>query len=206
MSEITYGFGLQIATFIIVLLGATYGIFVWYRRRHEKKEYEKLMKDPLEIHFRIPEKSQYSLKYGNQDKGEQTKDELVLPANFEDHIFLILKPKINLRVTESYYGIGYTKAGVTSKKPELSYSNPFIKETSEQPKWMRDSYGCIHFTSEKRLFKDEPYPYLPAFKIRTYDKGEYKFEVIFHVLSSEWKEVKKEIHSVFNKNLILRVE
>jgi hypothetical protein len=199
LSEIMYG--LEIATFVIVFLGAIYGVTIWFKRREEKREYEKLMEDPLEVHFFIPEKSRYIIKYVNQETEEgKTKDELTIPVNSEDHIFLIIRPKLNLKVSERYFGFG----GAMEKKPEIiNANNPFTVESSEGLQWSKDWYGCYHIRGEKLYLKGETY--LPAFKIKTKEKGDYPLEITYHLCSNEWKDVKKEICKVFNKRLPLKV-
>jgi hypothetical protein len=140
VSEITLG--LETFTFLIVFFSGVYGVYIWNKRRKEKGEYEKLMEDPLEVHFLIPAKRMHVIKYENQDNEDHTKDELIIPPNFEDYIYLIIRPKLDLYASDMYYGFGPHDG----KIPELSYSNLFIVQSSDQnPRWSLDTYGCIHF-------------------------------------------------------------
>jgi hypothetical protein len=167
----------------------------------EEDEYQKLIEDPLEVHFRIPPKSEQLIKYEKQDDIDHEKNELVLPANSEDYLFLIIRPKLNLYSSDRYFGFGPHDG----RRPELSYCELFYVESSGlTPRWGLDIYGCIHFETEKLFFKDETY--LPSFKIKTHFKGNYPLEITFNVRSTEYKDVKKEIGKLIRKYLTLRVE
>jgi hypothetical protein len=200
LSEIT--FGLETATFLIVFFSAVYGVYLWNKKRKETDKYEKLMENPVEVHFLIPAKKlNIELKYEKQDEEDHIKDELTIPQNFEDHIILLIRPKLNLSVNDRYFGFGPHDG----KIPELSYSNIYVTQSSDQSAhWYIDRYGCIHFDTEKQFFKDETY--LLSIKIKTYDKGSYPLEITFNVMSNEYKEVKKEIGRRIVRYLSVRVE
>jgi hypothetical protein len=201
LSEFTGTFGLELATFLIVLLTAIYGVILWYRRREEEKEYRKLTEDPFEYNFLIPAKSEHLIKYEKQDDKGYEKKEVVLPANFEDYLFLIIKPKLSLHTSDNYFGFGPHDG----RRPELSYCQLFYVQSSGlTPRWGLDIYGCVHFPSEKWFFKGETY--LPSFQIVTHDRGTYPLEVTFNISSTEHKGVKKEIGKLVRKYLTLRVE
>lgn len=199
MSEVIVG--LEVATFLIVFFTGVYGVYVWNTKRKENDEYEKLMEDPLEVHFRIPAKSQHLIKYEKQDDEDHTKDELIIPPNSEDYLFLIIRTKLNLYASDRYFGFGPHD----NRRPELSYSNLFIVQSSDQiPHWNLDTYGCIHFDTEKLWLKGETY--LVNFKIETHDKGKYPLEITFNVRSPAYKDTKKEIGKLIRRYLTLRVE
>jgi hypothetical protein len=200
LSEYTI-FGLELATFLIVLLGAVYGVVRWAGKRREEHQYRKLIEDPFEIYFRIPPKTERLIKYEKQDEKDYTKNELTLPPNSEDYIFLLIRPKLNLYSSDRYFGFG----SHDGRRPELSYAQLFYLESSgmTQP-WGLDIYGCVHFETEKWFFKGETY--LPSFKIVTHDRGNYPLEVDFNVRSTEYKDVKKEIGIHIVKHLNLKVE
>jgi hypothetical protein len=200
LSEYTT-FGLGLATFLIVLAGAVYGVIRWIKKKKEEDEYKKLIEDPLEVYFRIPPKSLHLIKYEKQDDEDHTKNELVLPPNSEDYLFLLIRPKLNLYSSDRYFGFGPHDGRI----PELSYCELFYVESSGlSPRWGLDIYGCIHFETEKWFFKDETY--LPSFQIVTHDKGNYLLEIDFNFRSTEYKNVKKEIGKHIVKHLTLRVE
>jgi hypothetical protein len=95
LSEIT--FGIDLATLIIVLSSAVYSIYFWNKKREEKKEYERIMDDPIDFRFFIPHKDLgITLKYYKQDNEDHETDELALPPNFEDQILILIRPKLNL--------------------------------------------------------------------------------------------------------------
>lgn len=200
MSEIVLG--LEIATFLIVFFSGLYGVYVWNKKRKEKKEYEKIMNDPVEFHFFIPHKDLgIILKYYKQDGEDHEKDELVIPPNFEDDIIILIRPKLNLYINEWYCGFG-TPNG---KIPQLSYSNVYVVQSSNRnTQWYIDRYGCLHFEVKKQYFKGEVY--LGSIRIKTYEKGSYPMEIVCNVTSNEFKEVKKEIGRKIVKSLLVRVE
>lgn len=198
LSEITYG--LEIATFVIVLIGAIYAVYFWWTRKKEKEEYEKLMEDPLEMHFLIPSTTHWKINYAKQDDVKESLiDELILPVNFEDYLFLHIKPKLNLKITQRYFGFEGT-----GTKPKITYSNPFRKEGSDTFQWYRDWHGYYHIMGEVFWLKDEVI--LPAFKIETQEKGIYELTAIFYISSNEWKDTKKEIGKALTKKLTVRVQ
>ena len=199
MPEISLG--IDIATFLIVLVTAVYGVYFWNKRRIEKNEYEKIMEDPIEFHFLIPPKKLISLKYDKQDNEDHIKNEIVIPPNFKDHIIILMRPKINMLMNEWYCGFG-TPDG---KIPQLAYSNVYVVQSSIQnAQWYIDRYGCIHFETKKQYFKDETY--LGSIGINTYEKGHFPLELTFNVTSNEYKDVKKEIGRKITKHLSVRVE
>lgn len=200
MSEITLG--VDVATLLIVLSGAIYGVYFWYKRRVENKEYETIMKDPVDFHFFIPHKSMgIVLKYYEQDEQDHEKDELVIPSHFEDDIIILAKPKLNLLMNEWYCGFG-TPDG---KLPELSFSDVYVvKSANRNSQWYVDRYGCIHFEIKKQIFKDDVG--LRSIRINTNEKGRYPLELVYFVIGNEYKEVKKEKVRKVIKHLWLKVE
>ena len=197
----------QISTFILLVITALLTILLglkklydWHKRRQERKECDEIMKDPLEVHFFIPRKGVYEISYEKQDTTVQDKDELEISKDIEEVIFLRIKPRINVKVGDRYFGF---KIGERRKKPEISYYNPFVNETSFQRKWYKDWYGHLHMTEERFWYKDEIY--VSSFKIKTYDEGDYTFYMTFHLSCNEYKSVKEERHTVATKTLKIRV-
>jgi hypothetical protein len=72
------------------------------------------------------------------------------------------------------------------------------------PQWYVDRYGCLHFEVNKQYFKGEVY--IGSAKIKTYEKGSYPMEIVYNVISYEYKEIKKEIGNKITKHLVVRVE
>lgn len=200
MSEITLD--VDIATLLIVLSSAIYGVIFWYKRRIENEEYEKIMNDPLEFHFLIPHKDLgIALKYYNQDEKDYEKDELVIPPNFEDNIIILIRPKLNLFINDWYCGFG-TPNG---KIPELYFSEEYVVQSSNRNyQYYVDRYGCIHFEVKTRVFKNDAG--LRSIRIKTYEKGSYPLEIASNVISNEYKNVKREIGRRIIKHLLVRVE
>lgn len=198
----------QILTFILLattsLLTISLGLktlYNWYKKKREKKEYDKIMEDPLEVHFFIPTLEDYKITYEKQDMKIHPKYELEIPKGVEDVVFLRIKPRINIKLGDKYFGF---KIKETRKKPEISYSNAFMKETSFQKEWYKDWYGHLHFPKERFWYKDEIY--ISVFKIKTYDKGDYTLYMYFTVSCNEYKSVKEERHTVALKTLKIRVK
>lgn len=200
MSEVTLG--VDTATFLIVFSSAIIGFYFWNRRRIENKEYEKLMDNPLEFHFFIPNmKLKIPLKYYKQDDEDHTPDELVMPPNFEDDLMILIRPKLSLLINEWYCGFGPPNG----KLPELSYSDVYVKQSINRntPRYI-DSYGCVHFEVKQRYFLDDSY--IGSMKIKTNEKGNFPLEIVFHVISSEYKEIKREISRKITRHLMVKVE
>lgn len=200
MSEITLG--VDLATLLIVLSSALYGVYFWYKRKVEKEEYEKIMNDPVEFHFFIPHKDLgIVLRYYEQDRQDHEKNELVLPPNFEDDIIILIRPKLTLLMNEWYCGFG-TPDG---KIPQLSFSDVYVVQSANRnSQYYIDRYGCIHFEIKKQVFKDDVG--LRSLRVKTYEKGSYPLEIVYFVISNEYKEVKKEIDRKVIKHLLVRVE
>jgi hypothetical protein len=200
MSEITLG--VDVATLLIVLSGAIYGVYFWSKRRKQNEEYEKIMDDPIEFHFFVPHKELgIILKYYNQDGSDHEKDELVIPPNFEADIIILMRPKLNLLINDWYCGFGTPN----SKIPELSFSDVYVVQSSNRNSpWYIDRYGCIHFEVKRQVFKNDVG--LRSIRIKTYEKGNYPLEIASNVISNEYKEVKKEIGRRIIKHLQVKVE
>lgn len=190
---------LSVGTFLIVLVGAIYKVYIWCKRRDERKEYDEIIEDPLEMHFLIPTIEKYKINYEMQNIEEQLKDELEIPANSEDILFLCIKPKINIEVRNRYFGFEGKE-----KKPIVTYFEAFVTESSISKNWYRDWHGYYHLVEESFWLKEEVY--VPAFKIKTYSDGDYVFQAIFHISCREWKNIKGEKHKVFTKKLRIKVK
>jgi hypothetical protein len=194
-----YAFGIDLGTFIILVAGVIYGVTFWFMKRKEDKEYEKLMDDPFDLNFLIPSAAHFKINYAKQDEAnDKLEKELSIPVNSEDYIFLHIKPKINLTVTQRFFGF---EGG--PNKPELTYSNPFRTEGSDTIQWYKDWYGYFHILGDILWLRDEIV--LPAFKIKTHEKGDFKLNANFYVGSKEWKSTKKEINRAIVKTLDVKV-
>jgi hypothetical protein len=196
VSEIS--FWLSVGTFLIVLVGAIYGLYIWCKRRKERKKYDEIMEDPLEIHFLIPTVEKYKINYEMQHTEERFKDELEIPANFEDVIFIWIKPRIDIEVRNRYFGFEGRE-----KKPIVEYFEAFVTESSISKNWYRDWHGYYHLIDESIWLKEEVY--VSTFKIKTYGQGDYVFQAIFHLSCREWKNIKEERHKVFTKKLKIKI-
>ncbi|TET19321.1 hypothetical protein E3J74_07090 [Candidatus Bathyarchaeota archaeon] len=195
-------FILLVITFLFTISRGLKALYNWHKKRKERKEYTELMEDPLEVHFLIPTLKDYKITYEKQDTEiYHTKDELELPKDIKDVIFLRIKPRINAKVGDRYFGFRIKE---TRKKPEISYSDAFIKQGSIEQEWCEDWYGHLHFPKERFWYKDEKY--VSSFKIKTHEKGDYTFYMSFHVSCYEYKSIKEERHTVFSKTLKIRVK
>jgi hypothetical protein len=172
----------------------------WNKRRKERREYDEIMKDPLEVHFYIPTIEDYEITYAKQDNDIHPLDELEIPKGIEDVVFLRIKPRINVEVREIYFGfLIREKKG----KPEVFYCNPL--KTSLPKEKYKDSYGHLHLI-EERIFTPKEF-YLRPFGIRTHDAGDYTFYLVFQVSCYEYKSVKEEKHDkIENFSLKIRVK
>lgn len=198
----------QILTFIFLVITSLFSmsmalkkLYDWYKRRKENKEYDKIMKDPLEVRFFIPTLEDYEITYAKQNDDIHLKDELEIPEDVDDVIFLRIKPRINAKVGDRYFGFLIKE---TRKKPEIFYSDLFIRESSIEREWYKDMYGHLHFPKERFWYKDEIY--VSPLKITTHEKGDYPFFVFFPVSSNEYKSVKEKRHTVFQKTLKIKVK
>ena len=190
-----------VITFLFAISMGLKTLYNWYKKRREKKEYTELMEDPLEVHFLIPTLKDHKITYEKQDTEIHTKDELEIPKGIKDVIFLRIIPRINVKVADKYFGF---KIKETRKKPEISYSDVFRKEGNVEIEWYKDWYGHLHFLKERFWYKEEKY--VSSFRIKTYEKGDYTFYMYFHVSCYEYKSVKEERHTVFEKTLKIRVK
>ena len=184
----------QILTFILLVISSSIAIamglkrlYNWFKRRKEKKEYDEIMKDPLEVHFFIPRKEVFEISYARQDSTVQEKDELEIPKGVEDVVFLRIKPRINVEVSQIYFGFSISEK---KKKPEVSHYNPL--KTSVPKQVYKDRYGHLHLV-EERIFTPKEI-YVRSFKIRTHDAGDYTFYLVFKVSCDEYKSIKEERH------------
>ena len=178
----------------------------WWVRRKDYKEFEELLNKPFETHFLIPSKEKYRIKYAEQDEKEQLVDELIIPPNTEDVIFLWIKPRISVELGERYFG--FEVEGNRKKKPEIRYYNPFAIEQSRVPDYYIDWHGYYHLIGlprEQSLWR-EGEVYVPSFKIRTYDEGNYTFQAIFHLSCNGYKSIKEKKHKVITNRLKLIVQ
>lgn len=167
----------------------------------ERREYERIMEDPLEVKFFIPPLWQYEIGYVEQDVESHFIDVLEVPEEFEDVIFLRIQLKVDLKVRDCYFGFLIKEK---RKKPEIFYSSAFIKETTFERKWSKDWYGHLHFPRERFWYKDEQY--ISALKIKTYDKGDYPFFMYSALSCNEYKSIKEEKRTRLKKKLKLKVK
>lgn len=197
----------QIVTLVLLVFGSSIAIvtglkalYNWFKRRKEKKEYDEIMKDPLEVHFFIPRKEVFEISYARQDSTVQEKDELEIPQGIEDAVFLRIKPRISVEVNQIYFGFLISEK---RKKPEVFDYNPL--KTSVPKQVYKDSYGHLHLI-EERVFTPKEI-YLRSFKIRTHEVGDYTFYLVFKVSCNEYKSIKEERHAkVENRTLKIRVK
>jgi len=178
----------------------------WLTRKRDYKEYKELLGNPFEIYFLIPSKEKYNVKYAEQDENEHLVDELKVPPDTEDVIFLRIKPRISIELGERYFG--FEVEGRGWKKPEIKYYNPFVIEQSIAPDYYIDWHGYYHLIrlpQEQSLWR-EGEVYVPSFKIKTYDEGNYTFQAIFHLSCNEYKSIKENKHKVITKRLKLIVQ
>lgn len=197
-------FTLLVVTALVTTLMGLKRLYNWYKRRQEKKEYDKIMEDPLEVHFFIPALEKFKIAYEKQEQDRilYPKYELEIPKGIEDVIFLRILPRINARVGDKYCGFDFPDP---RKKPEIFYfQNPFVKETSFQRDWYKDWDGYVHSVEEQIWRKDEIY--VSAYKIKTYDKGDYTFYMFCHLSCNEYKSIKEERHTVARKKLKIKVK
>lgn len=176
-------------------------LYNWCKRRREKKEYDKIMEDPIEMQFYIPRLKDFKITYEKQDTKIHPKYELEIPKGIEDVIFIRILPRIDGRVGNRYFGVEIKEP---KGQPEIFYcQNPFRKETSFQEDWYEDWDGFVHFVEEQFWHKDEIYVF--AFKIKTHKKGDYTFHMLCHFSCYEYKSVKEDRHTVARKKLKIEV-
>lgn len=197
----------QKLTFIFLVITSLFSVsmalknlYNWYKRRKEKTEYDKIMEDPLEVHFFIPTLKDRKITYAKQNNEIHLKEELEILENSGDIIFLRIRTRINAKVGERYFGFLIKE---TKKKPEISYSRAFIKESSYERETYKDMYGHVHFPKERFWHKGEDY--IAPLKIKTHEKGDYPFYIYCHLSSNEYKSVKEERHTVSKKTLTIKV-
>ena len=197
----------QKLTFIFLVITSLFSVsmalkklYDWYKRRKEKTEYNKIMKDPLEVRFFIPTLKDHKITYAKQNDKIHLQDELEIPEDTEDLIFLRIKTRIHAKVGERYFGFLIKEK---REKPEISYSSVFIRESSFTHKWYKDWYGHLHFPKEQFWHKGEDY--VVTMKIKTHEKGDYPLYMYCHLSSNEYKSVKEERHTVLQKTLTIKV-
>ena len=163
------------------------------------------MKDPLEVHFFIPREKTIKISYAKQDSQIHDTDELEIPKGIEDIICLRIKPRIDVKVREIYFGFIISDK---RKTPEILHRepDPFYTKTSSPRKWRQDLHGHLHYLEERIFTTTEIYPY--ACKIKTFnsDTGDYTFYIVFQVSRNEYKSIKEEKHKkIENFSLKIRV-
>ncbi len=79
-----------------------------------------------------------------------------------------------------------------------------VESANRNSQWYIDRYGCIHFEIKKQVFKDDVG--LRSIRIKTHEKGSYPLEIVYFVISNEYKDVKKEIVRRIIKHLSVRIE
>ena len=197
----------QKLTFIFLVITSLFSVsmalkklYDWYKRRKEKTEYNKIMEDPLEARFFIPTLKDHKITYAKQNNEIHLQDELEIPEDTEDIIFLRIRPRINAKVWDRYFGFLIKEI---REKPEISYSNVFARESSFDRDWYKDMYGHLHFPKEQIWYRDENY--ISTLKIKTHEKGDYPFYMYCTLSSNEYKSVKEERHTVSQKTLTIKV-
>jgi hypothetical protein len=115
--------------------------------------------------------------------------------------FQRVRPRINAKVRDRYFGFLIKE---TRRKPELFYSDAFVRESSFERKYYTDMYGHFHFIEERFWYKDENYIY--PLRIKTYDKGDYTFFLYFAFSCNEYKSVKEERHTLKKKTLKIKIK
>ena len=175
----------------------------WQKEKRASEEYEKLLNDPFEMHFLIPTREKYNnISYYEQDDEEHLVEELQIPSNTEDVIFLWIKPKINIELGERYFGF---ESEVGEKKPEIRYFNPFVKEQSKTPDYYIDWHDYYHMygsSPEQRMWR-EGEVYVSSFKITTHDKGDFIFQAGFHINGVGYNQIMEKRYKIVTKQLRL---
>ena len=187
-------------------------LMVWGIRKEKKdleeydkiiKEYDDLINDPFEIHFLIPSKEKYDgISYYEQDDEEHLVEELQIPPNTEDVIFLWIKPKINIELGERYFGFESEDGG---ENPEIRYCNPFVKEESKTPDYYIDWHGYYHMigaSPEQRIWQAGEV-YVPSFKITTHSKGDFIFQAVFHINGLGYHQITEKKYQIVKEQLRL---
>jgi hypothetical protein len=185
-------------------------LMVWRIRKDKKElekydkqmdEYDELLSNPFEIHFLIPSREKYDgISYYEQDDQEHLVDELQISSRMEDIIFLWIKPRISIEVGERYFGFESKEGG---EKPEIRYSNPFVREESKIPDYYIDWHGYYHMigaSPEQRVWQVGEV-YNPSFKIMTRAEGDFLFQAVFHINGLGHNQIKEKKYQIIRKRL-----
>jgi hypothetical protein len=145
----------------------------WNRRRRLKK--------PFDAYFLITSLSRFNLDYVLQDDDEHFVKELVLPANSEVPIQIILEPRISFTQHELYFGC--SENVVNREKPHATeYFVPFVKEgmrrsgkpDEHHPGHYTDYNGFYHVRENLLYTRDTR---VIGFKLKTGAVGVYAAQV-----------------------------
>lgn len=168
--------------FFIVAVGAGVKIKRWI---WDEKQYNKVIKEPFEIHFIIPPEDKYKIDYYKQTNVPLRVDKIPLPANSKRTIFLWIKSKIDINIRERQFGFGDK---LTDPKI-LKYDNPYIRKSNVPLTWYIDWWDNYHIYDKISRGKDDVIVH--GFKIETHDKGEYTLDIRINVSSNRYKNVEK---------------
>jgi len=166
---------------VIATVVAIWGSISWILKRRAKQEHEKVLEQPCNVYFLIPETTRARLDYVEQDNREHKTDCLVLPAHAEIPIQLWIKPRVAYEETDMYFGC----EGSINEKPEpIKYYNPFVYQGKREivPGGEEGHYIDFHryyHTVGKRV-RVPTEVYVPGFMIRTHTSGEYEAQLLFH--------------------------
>lgn len=89
------------------------------------------------------------------------------------------------------------------EKPEIRYSNPFVKEESKIPDYYIDWHGYYHMigaSPEQRVWQ-EGEVYNPSFKIMTRAGGDFLFQAVFHIHGLGHNQIKEKKYQIIRKRL-----
>ena len=170
----------------LVAIGGFFILFGrWLYHNIWRKYYR--VKNPADIYFWTPKKSDYQLDYIEQDEDEHLLEQLTLPPNSEKVIFLSIKPKLDIVVNELSFGC----EGKKDDKPEpCMYFNQFVhrgineKSPDTDHRHYVDSNLHYHMEEWNKVFI-KGITIIHGFKIKTKNKGDYPFKIRFLTIEGE---------------------
>jgi len=182
--------------FFIVAFGAGVKIKRWL---WDERQYNKIIKNPFEMHFIIPPSSKYKIDYYKQDTIPIRVDEIPIPANSKRIIFLWVKPEIDIDIREQQFGFG----GEGNKPKIIQYNNPYIRQSNTPHTWFIDWWDIYHIVDKEYKGKDEKIVH--GFEIETYSQGKFVFDIRFNVSCDKYKNLEKTKTNVTRNKLKINV-